>query len=55
MEREPGAAPSLSQIHLFNYGAHASHWGIASDIPGVSIAAERLSQAIVASLFREDW
>ena len=54
LEREPGSAPGLSRIHLFNYGAHASHWGIASDIPGISVAAERLSQAIVVSLLRED-
>jgi FAD-dependent urate hydroxylase len=46
--------PNLRQIHLLNFGAHASHAGIASDIPGVNIAAERIAAAIVTSLFRED-
>jgi cation diffusion facilitator CzcD-associated flavoprotein CzcO len=53
-EKTPGSDPTLGQIHLVNYGAHASHAGIASDIPGVNIAAERVAGAIVTSLFRED-
>lgn len=53
-EKTPGSDPSLGQIHLVNFGAHASHAGIASDIPGVNIAAERVAGAIVTSLFRED-
>ncbi len=53
-EKTPGSDPTLGQIHLVNFGAHASHAGIASDIPGVNIAAERVASAIVTSLFRED-
>jgi FAD-dependent urate hydroxylase len=53
-EKTPGSDPTLCQIHLVNFGAHASHAGIASDIPGVNIAAERVAGAIVTSLFRED-
>ena len=53
-EKTPGRAPTLGQIHLVNFGAHASHAGIASDIPGVNIAGERVAGAIVTSLFRED-
>jgi cation diffusion facilitator CzcD-associated flavoprotein CzcO len=53
-EKTPGRNPTLGQIHLVNFGAHASHAGIASDIPGVNIAAERVAGAIVTSLFRED-
>ena len=53
-ERNPGSDPTLGQIHLVNFGAHASHTAIASDIPGVNIAAERVAGAIVTSLFRED-
>jgi FAD-dependent urate hydroxylase len=53
-EKTPGTDPTLGQIHLVNFGAHASHAGIASDIPGVNIAAERVAGAIVTSLFRED-
>jgi cation diffusion facilitator CzcD-associated flavoprotein CzcO len=52
--KTPGSDPTLGQIHLVNFGAHASHAGIASDIPGVNIAAERVAGAIVTSLFRED-
>ncbi len=53
-EKTPGSDPTLGQIHLVNFGAHASHAGIASDIPGVNIAAERVASAVVTSLFRED-
>lgn len=53
-EKTAGSNPTLRQIYLVNYGAHLSHTGIASDIPGVNVAAERVSNAIVTSLFRED-
>lgn len=52
--RAQGAAPELGRIHLLNHGAHVSHGAIASDIPGVNVAGERLAQAIVAGFFRED-
>jgi cation diffusion facilitator CzcD-associated flavoprotein CzcO len=54
LEREPGRCPDLSRIHLVNHGAALSQGAIASDIPGVNVAAERVSTAIVKSLFRED-
>lgn len=54
LPRGPDAPPELGQIHLLNYGAHASHGGIASDIPGVAVAAERLADAMVAHFFRAD-
>jgi cation diffusion facilitator CzcD-associated flavoprotein CzcO len=53
-ERVPGLCPALGRIHLLNHGAFLSQGAIASDIPGVSVAAERVSAAIAASLFRED-
>jgi FAD-dependent urate hydroxylase len=53
-EKIPGSVPTLGKIHLVNFGAHASHTAIASDIPGVNIAAERVAAAIVTSLFGED-
>jgi cation diffusion facilitator CzcD-associated flavoprotein CzcO len=53
-EKIPGSEPTLGKIHLVNFGAHASHTAIASDIPGVNIAAERVAGAIVTSLFGED-
>ena len=54
LPRGPDAPPELEQIHLLSYGAHASHGGIASDIPGVAVAAERLADAMVAHFFRAD-
>lgn len=53
-ERVPGRQPLLSHIHLVNHGSFLSHTAIASDIPGVNIAAERVSTAITQSLFAED-
>ena len=50
----PDAPPELSRIHLFNHAAYSSMGAIASDIPGVSVGAERLAHAIVAHLFAED-
>ena len=45
---------SSLEIHLVNHGAALSQGAIASDIPGVNVAAERVSTAIVKSLFAED-
>lgn len=52
--RDAAAPPELGQIHLVNYGAHASHGGIASDIPGVAIAGERAAVSVVKHLFRDE-
>lgn len=54
VERNPGQDPELVRIHLVNHGAALSHGAVASDIPGVNVAAERVSTAIAAALFRED-
>ena len=48
------ACPGLSRIHIFNHSAYASLGAIASDIPGVSVGAERLAHAIAAHFFSED-
>ena len=53
-ERVPGACPGLSRIHVFSHAAAASLGAIASDIPGVSVGAERLAHAIAAHFFTED-
>ena len=53
--RDGVAPPELSRIHLMNYGAHASFGGIASDIPGVAVAGDRLADAITRHFFREDF
>ena len=49
------APAELGCIHLLNYGAHCSFGGIASDIPAVSIGADRVAGAILRALFREDF
>ncbi len=49
------APPELGLIHLMNYGAHASFGGIASDIPGVAVAADRLADAITRHAFRKNF
>jgi cation diffusion facilitator CzcD-associated flavoprotein CzcO len=54
-ERQPGACPGLSRVHLFNHAATLSLAAIASDIPGVNAGAERLAGAVVRHLFREDF
>lgn len=54
-ERFPGRCPALRHLHLFSHAAMASLGAIASDIPGVSAAAERLSGRIAASLFAEEF
>jgi cation diffusion facilitator CzcD-associated flavoprotein CzcO len=45
---------ALARIHLFNFGATASHGALTGEIPGIDIGAERLANAIVAAIFRED-
>ena len=52
--RQEGAEPALERIHLFNHAALASMGHIASDVPGLTVGAQRLSSAIAAHLFRED-
>ncbi|MEN0075728.1 MAG: FAD-dependent oxidoreductase, partial [Paracraurococcus sp.] len=52
--RDPADAAPLSRIHLFSHAAFASLGAIASDIPGVSVGAERLAHRIAARLFAED-
>lgn len=52
--RDAAAPAELSRIHLVNHGAHISHGAIASDIPGVAIAGERVAQAVVSAFFAED-
>lgn len=54
IERRPGQMPGLGRIHLFNHGAQVSHGMLASDIPGTSVGAGRLADAIAQAFFRED-
>ncbi len=54
LEKEPGAAPHLARIHLFNAASMLSHSGISADIPGVNVGVERLVNALASAFFRED-
>ncbi|MEZ5934531.1 MAG: NAD(P)/FAD-dependent oxidoreductase [Alphaproteobacteria bacterium] len=53
-EKVPGAAPWLSKVYCFNYGATASLGKISGDIPGISEGAAWLTRDIAATLYRED-
>ncbi|MDB5413433.1 MAG: hypothetical protein JWR10_1768 [Rubritepida sp.] len=54
LPRDGSAPPELGLIHLMNYGAHASHGGIASDIPGVAVAGDRVATAVLRHLFLDE-
>ena len=46
---------SLNRVHLLNHAASMSFGSIASDIPAISAAAERLAGSIVSGLFCESF
>lgn len=54
LEKVPGSAPYLKNLYCFNYGSALSHGLISSDIPCISIGAERLAQGIVSDFFVEE-
>jgi cation diffusion facilitator CzcD-associated flavoprotein CzcO len=51
IERTPGAAPGIGNIHCFNTGATMSQAALAGDIPGLATGANRLSRAIASGLY----
>ena len=56
LQPRPGHdAAWLRQVHLFNWGATASHGALAGDIPGLAVGAERLASELSASLLAEDF
>ena len=54
LEKHPGAAPFLSRVHNFTYGATLSMGLSASSISGMKYGLPRLIQGVVGDLFRED-
>ena len=48
-------ASELNRVHVLNHAASLSFGSIASDIPAISAAAERLTQHIVSQLFCESF
>lgn len=55
MEREPGQAPWLANIHSFNSGAAASLGKMSGDIPGIGEGASWLAREIAAKLYAENF
>ena len=51
----PEAPAALERIHVFNIASLASEGSVSSEIPGINYGAERLTAAIAAALFREDF
>lgn len=54
LEKKKGKAPYLKNIHCFNYAAGLSHSPIASEIPPISYAAERLAEGITIDFYLKD-
>jgi len=54
LEKEPGTAPYLDNIHCFNYGAFLSHGRISGDIDCIDIGLKRLCEGICIGLFLQD-
>ncbi len=54
-ERVAGACPGLDHIHCFNFPSALTHGYVSGDIPGISVAARRLSEGIASLLYREDF
>jgi cation diffusion facilitator CzcD-associated flavoprotein CzcO len=53
--KEPGSTGGIERIHLFSSASFASVGFLSADIPGLTLAAERLSSHIVEHLFREEF
>jgi len=54
LEKTPGSAPYLKNIHCFNYAAALTHGLVSEDISGIGVGAERLAQGIASDLFVEE-
>jgi len=55
LPRGADAPEEMGRLHLMNHGAIASLGAISSDIPGVTVAGERVAQAILRALMRAEW
>jgi cation diffusion facilitator CzcD-associated flavoprotein CzcO len=54
LEKEPGSASFLRNIHCFNYGGFLSHGRICGDIDGVHVGIQRLVDGIAVDMFLQD-
>jgi cation diffusion facilitator CzcD-associated flavoprotein CzcO len=55
VEKTPGAAPWVSDIHCFNFGGTLSFGPSGSSISALKYAAPRVARAIIGALFRADF
>jgi cation diffusion facilitator CzcD-associated flavoprotein CzcO len=53
-EKSPGCCPGLEQIYCFCFPSTLSNGHVTGLIPGVSIGAKRLAEALASSLYHED-
>jgi len=53
-EKLPGCCPGLQLIHCFCLPSALSNGHVTGLIPGVSIGAKRVAEAVVSSLYNED-
>ena len=54
IEKHPGAAPFLADIHCFNHAASLSIGKVVGDIPGISTGAAWLAGGIAAEFYNRD-
>lgn len=54
LEKNPGSAPYLANIHCFNYGGFLSHGRICGDLDGLHVGIARLVEGITIDLFLQD-
>jgi FAD-dependent urate hydroxylase len=50
----PGRCPGLEQIYCFWFPSTLSNGHVTGLVPGVSIGAKRLAEALASSLYNED-
>lgn len=54
LERRPGSAPYLKNIHCFNFASFLSHWRISGDIDCLGVGIFRLAEGLAEELFSLD-
>ncbi len=54
LEKTPGTAPYLKDLHCFNRAATLSHASLSGDIPGIPIGAARLAEGIAIDFLLRD-
>lgn len=54
LQKKTGEAPFLKNVYCFNYAAIMSHGLTSSDIPDISIGAQRLAKGIAADFFTQN-